>query len=394
MTTELDHLRNFRTQDAVGDDRAREAARAALSAHIDASRYPQRARRPRRRWLDAAPVLAAMLIAVAVVGGALVLLGHRGHGPVSGSRPPGGGIGAIIAHTPQRQLHRELAYIAAATRSVQTSKACQLQQPSGATYIQGSPGPDLLSILGVLRRPATPADRLNPKAVAGTPDIYRDYVRRAFSARGASYYIVPVRFDRAATLPSDRCFALQTTALNRYLPGIPASLRQPTRELQAALITYFRTIAAQAPATICLVNVAGNDTGSLCGIAPKGIEEGLATDIPGTNLDTFTGVVPDGVATVTLIFPPPAHAVTTRVEGNVYAVHASIHVSIPSRSRLSPTVIWRSPEGRVLKRISPSNPATRARLCRQHPVACLLIQVATVAPSEASRNELALSEQT
>jgi hypothetical protein len=376
----------------VSPDRANEpTAQATLERILNdpgpdaASRSPERPRPP-RRWLRAAPVLAATLVALAVVGGALVLLG-RGHGPASGSRPPGGGIGALIAHTPQRRLQRELAYATAATQGVQNSKACQLRQPSGPTYVQGSPGPGLLSILGVLRRPATAADQINPHQLGAIPDVYRAYIRRAFSAGGVSYYIVPSRFDRAATIPSDRCVHLQATALNRYLPRIPAALRQPTREIFAALISYLRTFASQGPG-IVLVFVGGNGAfgaGAPRGITAKGIEEGFATE--NGPAGTFSGVVPDGVATVTLIFPAagqhPMHAVTSRVEGNVYAVH--VPLNLLRGAPPSPTVIWRSPEGRVLKRFSTSPAATLARVCRLSPIACLLGRAATGAHSSSSR---------
>jgi hypothetical protein len=352
------------------------AARARAGASAPAGGDAPRRRRRRRGWLRAAPVLAAVVIALVVVGGALVLLGHRGNGGASGSRPPGGSIGALIAHTPKRQLHQELRYVFAATQSVQSSKACQLQQPSGVTYVQGSPGPDLLSILGVLRRPANPADRLNARGVGSIPDVYRAYIRRALSAGRVSYYIVPGRFDRAAASPPERCFELLAAALNRYLPRIPAASRRPTHEIGAAYIAYLRTIASQAPQdAIYLVDVPGDGHGSPDQMTPKGIEDGFATEnFLGTPVGTFSGVVPDGVATVTLALPAigrqPAHAVTTRVEGNVYAVR----VSGLSRSQVSPTVIWRSPEGRVLKRMSTSDAANRAFICKQSPVGCLLAQ--------------------
>jgi hypothetical protein len=376
-TTPTDILTRLRAANPapVSPDRAQEpTARATLERILNdpgpdpASRPTQ----PTRRWLSAAPVLAAALIALAVVGAALVLVG-RGRGPASASHPPRGGIEALIAHTPKRQLQRELGYVFAATRSVASSKACHWQQPSRTTYIQGSPGSGLLSILGVLRRPATPADRFAPGPAQPIRDVYRAYIRRAFSADAASYYLVPARGDSYADIPSDRCLGLEATALNRYLPGIPRALRQPTREIGAAYIAYLRSLASEATqSTICLV-AAGNGGGASCGFAAKGIEEGFAVDNSlGTPLGIFSGVVPDGVATVTLDLPAfgrqRAHAVSTRVKGNVYAVH----VSGLSRSQVSPTVIWRSPEGRVLKRMSTSPAATRAYVCKQSQVACLL----------------------
>ena len=355
------------------------SAARARTASADPSDVP--ASRRRRRglgWLSAgvavAPILAGVLVTLVVVGAALVLAGHRGHGPTApqGSPPPGQNITAIIAHTPQRQLRRELSYITTATAGVEKSRACRLQQPAGVTYIHGSPGPDLLSILGVLRRPATPADRLNPEAVAGTPDIYRAYVRRAFSVGGISYYIVPARYDRAASIPSDHCFALQAAALKRALPTIPASLRQPTRELQAAMVADYESMAAHAPRdTICFVYVSRHDTGTECGIPPRAISEGQAGQ---QDQGGYSGVVPDGVATVTLTFPAtrvrPAQTMTVSVNNNVYTAR----VSTSSFSLSPPTVVWRSAQRRVLKRWSPPTAAARASACEQEPLACLAIE--------------------
>jgi hypothetical protein len=362
--------------------------RSAARVWVDASAVPgaEASRRPRawRGWLRAAPVVAAVLIALVVVGGALVLLGHRANHPTSGSRPPGGGIGALIAHTPKRQLERELGYVFAATASVESSKACRLRQPSRMTFIQGSPGSDLLSILGVLRRPATPADRLNPQGLPPIPDVYRADIRRAFSADGVSYYVVPSRYDRAAVIPPDRCFGLLAAALARYLPKIPASLRHATREIAAAYITYLRTLASKAPQDVInLVYVGRDGRGSSGQLTSKGIEEGFATEnLLGTPVGTLSGVVPDGVATVTLVMPAidgqPARVVSTRVQGNVYA----INVSGLSSSPPSPTVIWRSSTGRVLKRTSDAT--SRALVCKQGPFACLLLAEPLSASSSGS----------
>lgn len=356
-------------------------------------------RRRRTGWLrtsiGAVPVLAGVLVPLVVVGAALLLLGRSGHG--AASPPPGAGIGALIAHTPQRQLRRELSYIQTATASVLNTKACRVKQPpNGVTYVHGSPDLDLLSILGLLRRPATPSDRLPAtQMLAGTPDIYRAYIRRAFSLAGTSYYIVPTRVDPATSTPPARCFELQAAALDRELPKIPASLRQPTRELQAGILAYDRGLLAHAPRdTICLVTIGGYETGASCGTSAKEIEYGQGPQENGPG--TYFGVVPDGVATVTLVIPAlagqPTQSVTVSATSNVYAVHiAHAHAPPPGRNA-TPTVIWRSGQGRVLKRISPPTAADAAAVCKQQPVACLLIQTAT-ATSSSSTGEAGRSQR-
>ncbi|HET8976542.1 MAG TPA: hypothetical protein VFN87_00195, partial [Solirubrobacteraceae bacterium] len=184
---------------------------AAASARSRPAAGPADAEAPRRRgWLRrglrGAPAAVAVAVTLAVVVGALLLLAHRPRpaAPATASSPLSG-LGAILTRTPHARLMRELAFIRAATQGVQRSPACRLRNQFAVSYIHGSPGSDLLSILGVLRRPATPADRLRSSALGSGADIYAGYVRRAAVLDGVGYYIVPTRYERSRWLPSDRC---------------------------------------------------------------------------------------------------------------------------------------------------------------------------------------------
>src|SRR5262249_44679122 len=136
-------------------DELEDQLRVAAHSRAGANHAPPARRR--RAWVRArlggVPVLASVLVALAVVGGAVVLLRHHRHGtaPPSGTPPTGSSFASTVAHTPQRRLHRELSYIAAATRSTLNSPSCQLHQPTGVSTIHGAPGPALVSVLGVLR---------------------------------------------------------------------------------------------------------------------------------------------------------------------------------------------------------------------------------------------------
>lgn len=333
------------------------------------------ARRGRKRLqagLRAAPFVAAIAVTLAVVGGALLLLAHgRPQPPLASTTPPaGGGVGAIIAHTPKRQLVRELGYISAATRQTLRSPTCELDQPTGVSIVHGRPSRSLTSVLGVLDRPRSPSDRMNPQLLAGTPAVYAGHLRLALSAAGVSYFIVPARYDRSAWMPSDRCFDMQLAALRAYLPHITRWLRRPAVMLQTMLIAHDRNLTLHAPRdTVCLVSTSGNSSSSACGITAAQVKRGTS---PADDQGTFSGLVPNGVASVTLSFTASsgttARTVTATVTNNVYAVHVP---GIPGELPSAPRMTWRTAHGSVLKQISPP-PVTAD--CKRQPVACLAVE--------------------
>lgn len=101
-------------------------------------------------------------------------------------------------------------------------------------------------------------------------------------------------------IPSPRCFELQRSALQGYLPRIPAPLRRDTNELQASLIAHDRGLATHAPRdTICLVTVPGTAAARAAGFLRARSGWGIAVS---EDQGLYSGVVPDGVATVTLDF--------------------------------------------------------------------------------------------
>jgi hypothetical protein len=363
------------------EDQLRTAARARAGVHTPEGHPPGRARVPSShgrlaRSLHALPVLAAVAVAIAVVVGALlVLVPGRGHTPRP-TPPAGGGVGAILGGRLDAQTERELRYIAQANRPVQESAACRTRIPAHAQLIHARPSPAVLSILGVLRRPATPADHLaSGQLDAGAP-VYAGYIRRALRAAGTSYYIY-VEHDNGAGYPSDRCLTLEVDAVNRALPRIPASLRAPTQTLEARLVAYERKLKAlPGQDTVCFVAQARNGGDSSCGASVLQLENGVA---PSGLLDTLSGVVPDGVASVTLHFAPrrghPARSYTAPVSANVYAARvpgASGNTVVGDVSQ--PTVVWHAADGRTLKVIAPIRPGAARRACQAHPVQCVTVQ--------------------
>ncbi len=206
----------------------------------------------------------------------------------------------------------------------------------------------------------------------GASDVYAGSARRAFSAGRETYFLAVAGLDQAATIPSDRCFTLEAHALARYLPKIPPALRAQTTALQAGYIAYYRGLVRRAPRdAVCLVDTGRSDNGASCGITAAQIEE---NEPPDDENGVFVSVVPDGVASVTLSFPAargkPAHSLTGRVRGNVYAIRATG----PAQPLVEPAITWRSADGRVLKTIPMPTPAMERAACRADPVPCALIQ--------------------
>lgn len=189
-------------------------------------------------------------------------------------------------------------------------------------FITGTPSRSLLSILGVLRRPATPADVLpaSIKEAFSRPifrmfgqEIFVNYIRRARVVAGTSYYVMPVLYT-----------------------GCGAFKRGESMMLSSG------------------------SSGGGAGTAAT-IEQGAAYGTLGSfGHTTIETLVPDGVATVTLHYPAgkiggfdrnhaPAFTITTKVVGNL------LIVTVPrggNRLMAPMTMTWRAPDGTTVKAFS------------------------------------------
>jgi hypothetical protein len=254
-----------------------------------------RARQRRHRGIVAAVVVAAA-IAVAALGS---VGGSGSSHPAGGStRPP---------RPPLKAAPTALA-------------ACSLH---GTPFIEGTPSQALLSILGVLRRPATPADTLPARlrqsiiltAQATGREVYAKYIRRARVVSGVSYYVWPL-------------LVTACSQLGKFAAG------------QETMV------------------IAHDGGGGGAGDAAT-IEQGttLAGGTATFGQSTINGLVPDGVATVTLRYPAgkiggfdrnhaPAFTTTVRIVGNLLVA------TVPrggNRLIAPMTMIWRAADGQVVK---------------------------------------------
>ncbi len=186
--------------------------------------------------------------------------------------------------------------------------------------VNAQPQHALLSILGVLRRPPTSADRL-PSGITPAGSVLARYVRRTRVIGSSSYFIYP-------------------------------------------------TVSGCSPGSEGIGNSAVNvdlGHGLLGGVGGGGatapeIEAGdaVSTGPPGSATSaTITMIVPDGVASVTLRYPAgrasgysplvsPPFTVTTTALGNEVVV--SVPRSAGGGPIWKPTMIWRAGDGHVLRR--------------------------------------------
>jgi hypothetical protein len=194
------------------------------------------------------------------------------------------------------------------------SRSACVPQQQPAT-IKGSPAASLLSILGVLRRPGTPADALPPQLrlfFSGT-SFFVDYVRRARVVSGRSYYVVPARFGRCGT----------------------------TLEPHEGIVLV---CVLRANQRILDAGTGGEST------ATQVKQDGMFL-VGGSCLHTsratlLAGVVPDGVAAVTLHYP--ASTLTITPVDNIVAAA----VPDPGGPLWRPlAMVWRSADGAIIKTI-------------------------------------------
>jgi hypothetical protein len=178
---------------------------------------------------------------------------------------------------------------------------------------EGTPNAKLLSILAVLRRPQASTDAL-PTPPSGSwwfgEGVYSKYVRRARVVDGVAYYVVPVAKGWALKCATHEGVVFATAGPEGYGSGGTAT---------AAEIEHGARL------------------------------EGLFWK-DGSGVQS--GIVPDGVAKVTLRYPARHHlraTVTVAAVGNVYVT------AVPPAARgsetpvLPTTVLWLSAKRHVLK---------------------------------------------
>jgi len=307
---------------------------------------------------------AATAVAVAVV--ALVALGHR-HSASRPARPaahrahpasppgphqPGA---AFPSRLQQRQIN------AAQRQVIARDPACRQKVNRGATFTHASPGHELLSLLGVMRRPSLPPDASTRTLMNGGFDIgagvFVDYIRRARSEYGKSYYLVPeARITPFSPLPA-RCSGEILAALGNALANVSAGQRRATLRGESQALAVQRQ-ETQHQEGLCFAIVSHRHKPGPNGV-DMGCQQGFSQLAHGGGIDIIegdrahgrimAGAVSDEVASVTVEFAAgggdPARSITVRPVNNVIVVKVpprTHHIAFPT------TVALRTAAGKVI----------------------------------------------
>jgi hypothetical protein len=326
--------------------------------------------RARRLALACARVVPTVLmVAVTLgVGAAFVVLVHARH-----------------VSTGTETVRREQGYITTAMLQTQRRDPACVPAAQPFALIDGTPSRGLLSSLAVLRAPGgAPIDGMDDDLQhVGPPvptGVYAQYERlartvalpatRSAPAASMSVYVVAAANVTGATSVPSRCDAEQTAALRGELPKIPSALRTPTVQLAARTLAQRRSTAQSAEGIAVVVVAPSHDaTGPRVdaysatttqfqqsgAISQAGLQSGSST--------VLSGVVPDGVASVTLHFParfggahpaPPLTVTAIAVE-NVFVVRVPRSFIAQAFGGTTPDSIkWRAADGTVIRTIHPS----------------------------------------
>lgn len=331
-------------------------------------------------------VVASSAVVVAVVALAIVALGHRKPPP---SHPV---VAAASARHHDRSGRTEQAKqpsvsVTAPMHAIEIGKAprgpispvyvalsaVQNDDPdcrpfhvggAGTPVSEGTPSAYMLSLLGVLRRPGTPADRLPAPfnrpgkllpPIGFARQVYIRYVRLARVVNGISYYIVPAAQVGPIAPPAsvlNRCYSEEIQALKSRLRNASASVRASTLNVGARVFAQVRANGAVRRAAEGVVVLEWQPGGG--GGGPGSSAQTIARQGSlGIDNSAIYGVVPSGVAKVTVEWPAggkgqnrqPPESTTADVVNNMFVVKA-----YPvGRAQFPGEMIWRAASGRVIR---------------------------------------------
>jgi len=258
-------------------------------------------------------------------------------------------------------------------RAFATRPSCKpsFPHPSSKTT-HDVPSSQILDAIAAFRRPAVAADAFPARNVGafGGPfggQTYVDYTRSVTSASGKSFYLGVARSVPYSYHSSAACLDLEHQQLVKLLAGEPATLRSAAlKEFGQIRHSVERTPAASTTPRDTLwfftKGPGGAGLGGGGGGTPAAyfLTHGMfMSSGGGSGSSTISGLVPDGVASVTFQYPrvvsngrwykptvyPSAYTRTVRVAQNVL----SLHVPRDIGAAFPPRMVWRAADGTIVR---------------------------------------------
>ncbi len=312
---------------------AAEMRAAAADGPLGATPRP-----PARRWALAgvrrAGLALAVGVALAVVAVGLVALHQRSAGPHSiGPATHSGPTPSIPAAPPPPMVPS--AVNRAQRETIKQDPKCAETTNRGQTIDHGAPPQSMLSDLGVLRRPPLPADSTNKVLYSIGWDkgagVYVNYIRRARTEYGRSYWIVPeARTTPFGPIPA-RCYREFRATLTRDLRHAAPAVRARTLHDQQEQLSAERAETEHREG-LCFIEIGLHTrphpgaVGFGCAAAPTDADPlsggSGSGDSGGGTINS--GILPDGFVSLTAHFPATAGApeitLTSDVVNNVYVL--------------------------------------------------------------------------
>ncbi|HZO36602.1 MAG TPA: hypothetical protein VFB41_06970 [Solirubrobacteraceae bacterium] len=335
-----------------------------LLKHLLERAYPARSRR-RRRLRRRVVLIAAPIVLLGGVALAKTVVIPTSPGSLEPKNPAAARHVALVNQA-YALINKAVLHVNA------TMPECKPSYRRGPTRpLHGAPSQAVLDVLAPLRRPARPSDRQQTGNRGLEHGTYVDYVRMVTAANGARFTIIVGRRVREIYRPTKQCLDAEHARLVELVEGEPAALRS------AALGAFGKmrhgqennaTIPTTPQDQIYLygstgggggIDVATFRTRGLFSSSGGSFRPGASKRV-GRASSTLSGLVPDGVATVTVHYPkivsngpyykptayPAAFTQTLRVRDNV--ISATIPRDAP-RALGDARMTWRDAGGAVIR---------------------------------------------
>jgi hypothetical protein len=253
----------------------------------------------------------------------------------------------------------------ASAQARRTSDCPKSQRPPKSTVNHDRPSQGLMDLLGVLRRPATPEDKPpdDPFLFLPGSDVDIDYVRVAHAADGRTYWIVPARDTLHFEPLPQSCLHRIHSRLRALGHGQPPRVRRRALHFYNQLVADNRRLARRGPHEGVFVFEKRTDGigGGGGGVDLTYLREHGQFGSSGRSDQSavLSGLIPDGVATVTSTFgttysrgpdrKPRRYAKAITRTDPVQDNMVSFKVARSAEDAFPEKMVWRDAAGKIVK---------------------------------------------